>query len=61
MTGDLEDEAALYHPGKAVVKPLTFGFDPWEAHELGGNNNATNRKIVTIIQLASNFFDLSLL
>jgi len=36
MTGDLENEAALYHPGNAVIKPLTVGFDPWEAHELGG-------------------------
>jgi hypothetical protein len=36
MTGDLEDGAALYHPGNAVVKPLTVGFDLWEAHELAG-------------------------
>ena len=35
MTGGLENEAALYHPGNAVVKPLTFGRDPWEAHKLG--------------------------
>jgi hypothetical protein len=35
MTGSLENEAALYHPGNAVVKPLTFGLDPWEAHKLG--------------------------
>ena len=35
MTGDLENEAALDHPGNAVVKPLTVGLDPWEAHELG--------------------------
>jgi hypothetical protein len=42
MTGDLEDEAALDHPGNAVVKSVTVGFDPWEAHELGGDNNTTN-------------------
>src|SRR6516162_1397812 len=48
MTGDLEDEAALDHPGNAVVKPLTVGFDPWEAHELGGDDNTTNDNTVTI-------------
>ena len=48
MTGDLENEAALDHPGNAVVKPLTVGFDPWEAHQLGGDDNTTNRKIVVI-------------
>ena len=48
MTGDLEDEAALDHPGNAVVKPLTVGLDAWEAHELGGNNNTTNAKDVTL-------------
>ena len=52
MTGDLEDEAALYHPGNAVVKPLTIGFDPWEAHELSGNNNTTNRNRVIIKYIA---------
>src|ERR1700741_1417783 len=41
MTGDLEDEAALNHPGNAVVKPLTVSLDPWEAHELGGDNSTT--------------------
>src|SRR6201987_3774767 len=48
MTGDLEKEAALDHPGNAVVKPLTVGFDPWEAHELGGDENTTNSNSVTI-------------
>src|SRR6516164_4326089 len=48
MTGDLEDEAALDHPGNAVVKPLTVGFDPWEAHELCGEDNTTNSNSVTI-------------
>ena len=48
MTGDLENEAALDHPGNAVVKPLTVGFDPWEAHELGGDDNTTNTNSVTI-------------
>jgi hypothetical protein len=56
MTGDLEDEAALYRPGTAVVKALTAGLDPWEAHELGGNNNATNRKGVAMSQLVAEFF-----
>src|ERR1700745_2588582 len=37
MAGDLENKAALDHPGNAVVKPLTVGFDPWETHELRGN------------------------
>jgi hypothetical protein len=32
MTGDLEDEAALNHPGKRSGKSL----DPWKAHRLGG-------------------------
>src|SRR6201981_2357530 len=49
MTGDLEDEAALDHPGNAVVKSVTVGFDPWEAHELGGDDNTTNINIVIII------------
>src|SRR6516225_2743466 len=43
-----EDEAALYHPGNAVVKPLTVGLNPWEAHELGGYDNTTNEKCVII-------------
>jgi hypothetical protein len=47
MTGDLENKAALDHPGNAVVIPLTVGFDPWEAHELGGDNNTTNSNSVT--------------
>ena len=41
-------KAALDHPGNAVVKPLTVGFDPWEAHELGGDDNTTNSNSVTI-------------
>jgi hypothetical protein len=58
MPGDLEDEAALDHPGNAVVKPLTFGFDPWEAHQLGRDSNTTNKNIVIKITLvASNYFD----
>jgi hypothetical protein len=36
MTRDLENEVALDQPGNAAVKRLTVGFDPWEAHELGG-------------------------
>jgi hypothetical protein len=36
MTGGLENEAALDHPGNAVVKPLTVGLDPREAHQCGG-------------------------
>jgi hypothetical protein len=48
MTGDLENEAALDHPGNAVVKPLTGGFDPWETHELGGDADTTNSNSVTI-------------
>ena len=48
MTGDLENKAAFYHPGNAVVKPLTVGLDAWEAHELGGDNNTTNGKNVTL-------------
>jgi hypothetical protein len=36
MTGGMENEATLYHPGNAVVKPVTVGFDPWETHQLGG-------------------------
>jgi FRG domain len=46
MTGDLEDEAALDHPGNAVVIALTVGFDPWEAHQLGGDGNTTYQNIV---------------
>ena len=48
MTGGLEDEAALDHPGNAVVKPVTVGLDPWETDELGGDNNTTNDNSVTI-------------
>ena len=48
----------------AVVKPVTIGFDPWEAHKLGGDNNTTNGNIVIMkSRLASiyfDFFDLSL-
>ena len=60
MTGDLENEAALYHPGNAVVKALTVGFDPWEAHELGGDNNTTNGKNVTLGCIALKLIGLSL-
>jgi hypothetical protein len=67
MTGDLEDEAALYHPGNAVIKPLTVGFDPWEAHELGRDDNTTNRNNVILncyrapnYLTSSELFDLSL-
>src|ERR1700751_6388757 len=60
MTGDLENEAALDHPGNAVVKPLTVGLDAWEAHELGGDNNTTNRKNVTLKGIALKLIDLSL-
>jgi hypothetical protein len=56
MTGDLEDEAALDHPGNAVVKPVTIGFDPWEAHELGGEDNKTIRNIVIIIASSVELF-----
>ena len=56
MTGDLENEAALYHPGNAVVKPLTVGFAPWETHELGGSSNTTNGNIVTMIQPSLELF-----
>jgi hypothetical protein len=45
MTGDLENEAALDHPGNAVVKPLTVGFDPWERMSLAGTI-AQQRKVV---------------
>jgi hypothetical protein len=48
MTGDLEDEAALDHPGNAVVKPVTVGLDPWEAHKVGGYINTTNKNTVVI-------------
>jgi hypothetical protein len=48
MTGDLENETALDHPGNAVVIPLTVGFDPWETHELGGDDNTTNRNNVIL-------------
>jgi hypothetical protein len=44
----LEDEAALDHPGNAVVKLLTFGFELWEAHQLGRDNNTTNNNTITI-------------
>jgi hypothetical protein len=60
MTGGTKNEAAFDHPGNAVVKPLTVGLDPWEAHELGGDNNTTHINIVIINHLASNYFDLSL-
>jgi hypothetical protein len=63
MPGDLEDEAALYHPGNAVVKSVTVGLDAWEAHELGGKNNTTNINVLIInhMQLRNyfGFFDLS--
>ena len=56
MPGDLEDEAALDQPGNAVVKPLTVGLDSWEAHQLGGHNNTTNKNVTIInnIQLRNN-------
>ena len=56
MPGDLEDEATLYHPGNAVVKPVTVGLDSWEAHQLGGNYNTTNINVTIInnIQLRNN-------
>ena len=41
-------KAALDHPGNAVVKPVTAGLDPWEAHELGGENNTTIYKNVIL-------------
>jgi hypothetical protein len=31
-----------------VVKPLTVGLNPWEAHELGGYDDTTNEKYVII-------------
>jgi hypothetical protein len=46
MTGGTKNEAAFGHPGNAVVKPLTVGLSPWEAHELGGDNNTTYRNNV---------------
>ena len=52
MTRSLENETALDHPGNAVVKPVTVGLDPWEAHELGGDNNTTSRKNVVIRYIA---------
>jgi hypothetical protein len=52
MTGGLENEAALYHPGNAVVKPLTVGLDPWETHEPGRNNNTTDHNAVIIWGIA---------
>jgi len=42
----MENEAAVDHPGNAVVKPLTVGLDPWETHQLGGDNNTTNKNNV---------------
>jgi hypothetical protein len=48
MTGGAKNEATFDHPGNAVVKPLTVGLDPWEAHELGGNINTTHRNSVII-------------
>jgi len=38
---------------------LTVGLDPWEAHELGGDNNTTNRNIVIKIAIELRLFDLS--
>jgi hypothetical protein len=62
MIGALEDEAALDHSGNAVVKPVTVGLDPWEAHQLGGDDNTTNINVVIIchMQLRNyfGFFDL---
>jgi hypothetical protein len=46
MTGGLENQAALYHPGNAVVIALTFGFDPWEAHQLGGATPTQQKEIM---------------
>jgi hypothetical protein len=43
-----------------VVKPVTVGLDTWEAHELGGDNNTTNRKNVVIKYIALHYIDLSL-
>jgi hypothetical protein len=48
MTGGLENEAALDHPGNAMVKPLTVGLDPWETHQLGGDNNTIKYNVVII-------------
>ena len=48
MTGGLEDKGALDHPANAVVKPVTVGLDPWEAHQLGGDNNTTDGNSATI-------------
>ena len=58
MTGDLEDEAALDHPGNAVVKPLTVGFDPWETHEFSGYENTTNKNSVIINYASVELFRL---
>jgi hypothetical protein len=64
MPGDLEDEAALDHPGNAVVKTMTVGLDSREAHQLGRDNNTTNINVLIVnhIQLRNYFdvFDLSL-
>src|SRR5262245_33551223 len=49
VTGGLEDEAAVNHPGNAVVKCLTVGLDSWKAHKPGGDNNTTNKKNVVRI------------
>ena len=35
-------------PGNAVVIALTVGFDPWEAHELGGDDKTTYKNNVII-------------
>jgi hypothetical protein len=48
MTGDLEDEAAPLPPWKRSGKTRDHGFDPWEAHELGGDINTTSRNIVVV-------------
>jgi hypothetical protein len=60
MTGGLENEAALYHPGNAVVKPLTVSLDPWEAHQLDGESNKTNKNNVTKSASSFELSDLSL-
>jgi hypothetical protein len=35
VTRGIENVAALYHAGNAVVKTLTLDLDSWEAHQLG--------------------------
>src|SRR5215467_2592856 len=56
MTGGFKNEAAFDHPGNAVVKPLTVGLNPWEAHELGGDNNTTHLNTVVINHLSFELF-----